>query len=436
MKEPLFLGVASEIITPSVGVDLFGYVPRPSTSVNDDLTVTALYFRQANTDALMISATLCSIKTEFAEYILTQIEERFGIPADRCMIHATHTHSGPIASGGAEWESCGKPYCEQILFPKLMEAVEKAKNAAVEVVMGVHTGESYVGINRRELTVENEVILGQNPWGVFNPKMTVISFQTPQGKSVANIIHYGCHGTAAGKNAEITRDWSGVMTDELHAVSGGMTAFFNGPEGDIGPRMPNGKTMGDHHVRYALELGTVAARDAVQIYKEIAEHKEVTLETSCKTLCVPLASRVPLAQAEKLYEEYQNGTSDIKDDRVGHYYNRVAQSYRNGYEDLLCRSFKQTVIRLGDVAFVSFPYEIFSEIGMRIVQVSDIPFTLSLSNTNGAEGYFVTADQICRGGYEVDMFKIRNLQPYAENTDFYLVKETLSHLKELCNKGE
>ena len=72
--------------------------------------------------------------------------------------------------------------------------------------MGVANGNSFVGINRRELTEENKIKLGQNPWGCFNPKMTVISFADEHGTAVANMIHYGAHGTAAGKNQEITRD--------------------------------------------------------------------------------------------------------------------------------------------------------------------------------------------------------------------------------------
>ncbi len=87
------------------------------------------------------------------------------------------------------------------------------------------------------------------------------------------------------------------------------------------------------------------------------------------------------------------------------------------------------------VSYISFPYEIFSEIAMRIAYEKKIPHTLSLSNTNGCEGYFVTEDQICRGGYEIDMFKTGYIQPYADNADWYMVKQTLENLDKL-NKGE
>jgi hypothetical protein len=70
---------------------------------------------------------------------------------------------------------------------------------------------------------------------------------------------------------------------------------------------------------------------------------------------------------------------------------------------------------------------------MRIAQGSKIPYTLSLSNTNGSEGYFVTEDQICRGGYEIDMFKTGQLQPYADNADWHLILQTLKNLEKLID---
>ena len=45
--ESLCLGVAREVITPEVGSQLYGYTPDVfSEAVEDDLTVTAFYFKQ------------------------------------------------------------------------------------------------------------------------------------------------------------------------------------------------------------------------------------------------------------------------------------------------------------------------------------------------------------------------------------------------------
>ena len=93
--------------------------------------------------------------------------------------------------------------------------------------------------------------------------------------------------------------------------------------------------------------------------------------------------------------------------------------------------FDMNVIRIGDIAFTGFPYELFSEIGMRINKAVPDLNILSLSNTNGSKGYFPTQDQLCRGGYEVTMFKYNGVQCLRDDADYHLMKETIRNLNNL-----
>ena len=107
MENKLLLGVARKIISPAVGGQLFGYSPDVfSESLHDDLTATAFYFEQGGVKALMLSATICSWQSELADRIVQTIEARSGIPATHCILHATHTHSGPNVTGSYGW-CCG-----------------------------------------------------------------------------------------------------------------------------------------------------------------------------------------------------------------------------------------------------------------------------------------------------------------------------------------
>ncbi len=435
MKEPLFLGVATEIISPKPGVDLYGYIPRPSTSIHDNLTATAFYFRQGETKALMISLTICSLHPMFADDLLNQIQERFGISKRNCIIHTTHTHSGPVThapnASKEKTDAIYNDYMSPILFPNTLKAVEKAMENSVEVVMSYAVGESEIGVGRREITTDSEILLGQNPWAPIDKKMTVLSFMDLEGKIVANVVHYGAHGTACGKNSEISRDWPGEMCDILTEATGGITAFFNGTEGDVSPRMFNGDTMGGHHVRYAMQLGAVAGYDAVRIQKATNGYNQVDLDVSCQTIRVPMKPRIPQKEVDELCRQLEDGTLKLHDARIGSYYKRVAASYRNGYEEMKTLDFDQTVIRLGDVAFVSLPFEVFSETGLRIAYGSNVPHTLTVSLCNGSYSYFATQDQLCRGGYEVDIFSIRFNQQYADHADDSLVKQTVEHVNSI-----
>jgi hypothetical protein len=267
MNKKLFLGVSRINITPEVGCNLFGYAPDViAESVHDDLTATAFYFKSGATEALLISLSICLLHTKLSNEIASLIEEKYNIPKENCIIHCTHTHSGPNVSGMVGWGDIDRKYYNEIFLPNVMQVVSEAKSSPVAVKMAVATGESFIGINRRQLFPDNRVHLGQNPWGPVDPTMTVISFISAEDKTpVANLIHYGCHGTAAGHATPITRDWSGIMVDRMETETGAFTMYINGAEGDVGPRLSNGKTVGD--ISLMTELGGVAAGDAVTICK-------------------------------------------------------------------------------------------------------------------------------------------------------------------------
>lgn len=427
--ESLKLGVARRIITPNIGGQLYGYRPDVfSKKINDDLTVTAFYFKQNDTEALMISATVCLIRTSLAEDILLKLEERFKIPKQSIMLNATHTHSGPNTAGETGWGDIDTAYCDGIFVPMIFEAVAEAVDNTQPVKMAVSEGKSLVGINRRELSkISGKILLGQNPDGPFDPKMTVISFADENGKTVANIIHYGCHGTAAGTNTEITRDWSGLMTDAVEEKTGAITAFFNGPEGDVGPRISNGRTVGD--LSYVYELGEKAAADAVKLAEKLADYGDVQLKTSFKLLEIPLKKRMPKDEALEALKKYEGQTINVgkmaKDNLLA-----VVESYNTDFKDEPSRKVAQTVIALGDVVLASTPYETFSEIGLAINNAFPDKKVLTLSNTNGSEGYFITEDAKPSGGYEVSMFLYGHIQQFCDNADIALANETINHIKE------
>ncbi len=429
MKNELLLGAARRIITPSVGTPLAGYQPDWfSTSVNDDLSATVFYFEQDGKRALLVSFTLLSIATSISNDLRASIEEKFGIPRESVILHTIHNHSGPNTNISYGWGDANREYIDTVLVPRLMEAIPEAIENRRRVTMAVTVGESLVGINRRERAVDNTVRLGQNPWGSFDPQMTVIAFADEDNKPVANLVHYACHGTAAGKNREITRDWAGVMIDTLEKETGAITAFLNGPEGDVGPRLTNGKTVGLAEVGYAMRLGAVAGQDAVRIYNQPKYRTVPKLSVTTGSTMVPLAPRIPLERAKEIYEQFRGETINIRG-RSERHYRTVIESYSNGYEEVEGYPIEQTILRLGDVAIVSCPYELFSEIGLRVKKDSPVPYTLILSNTNGQESYYATESELCRGGYEIDMFITKYIQPPVPNADWHYITQTLANLK-------
>ena len=439
MSYNTMLGVARRKITPPIGSYLYGYNPfTQAESVLDDLNVTAFVFCDGEEKLVMISAEVCAVKPSVDTQTRNEIAELIGIGADKIMLCATHTHTGPSLSGNTGWGDFDRPYYESIFLPQIKECVKEANENPVPVKMGVAYGNSLTGINRRETNEKFEIVLGQNEWGAFNPKMTVISFVDEDNKPVANMVHYGCHATALGCVTMVSRDWPGIMTDKLELRTGAITAFFNGFEGDIGPRLSNKQTTARYKAERSEvlsclnEIGELAARDALDIHSHIKNHTDFDIKTMTREVKIPLSPRIPREEAEE-------GLKTIPADAYnftalkGKYYKDVIASYDEGYEEEESKSFVQTIHKLGDVAFVGFPFECFSQIGLLIQKFSKIPHTLPLCNTNGAMRYFPTEEDICRGGYEITTARIGDLQAYRPDADKTLVKEALENIKFLIN---
>ena len=94
----------------------------------------------------------------------------------------------------------------------------------------------------------------------------------------------------------------------------------------------------------------------------------------------------------------------------------------------------QTIQRIGNVAFVGAPFEMFQQTGFLIQKFAKMPYALLLSNTNGTYGvYFATMEELSRGGYEVELFKVARVQPLADHADRAYVSESLRNMEQLTN---
>ncbi|MBQ7932998.1 MAG: hypothetical protein IJ334_18570, partial [Clostridia bacterium] len=215
MERIFMAGAVREDITPAVGTCLYGYRPNHhSESVHDPLQVTAAAFSQNGDTAVLFSVTVGDFQTELSDEFRGKLGAKYGISPARIIIAATHTHSAPNVSGVEGWGDIDRDYADGILFPAMDKACGDALANMVPAEIAVGETDSYVGINRREQRRDGSIDLGQNPWGCFDRTMTCIAVRNREtGSGILNMIHYGCHGTAAGCNREITRDWSGVMVD-------------------------------------------------------------------------------------------------------------------------------------------------------------------------------------------------------------------------------
>ena len=427
----MYVGVGRANITPRVGGHLAGYGWDVfSKSIHDDLTATALAIKTEEKCVVLVSATVCILDEELVAEVRGILCKKYSfLCCDDIMIAATHTHSGPYSYSTVGWGSKDIAYCEEIFVPNVVKAVEAAIRFMVPAEMGVGETQSRVGVNRRQLGPEGAIDFGQNPWAMYDPTMTVVAFRSEAGKPIANLVHYGCHGTAAGTNTEITRDWPGVMIDRLEAESGAVTMFFNGTAGDVGPRLTNGKTKGDIH--YVEELGAVAAMDAVRAYRMIRTYRQVWPETVSGEIRLPLSPMLSREEAAAGLERYRQLPKTNVHQRMADYYQKVLNAYLFGFTAPKEVTLPVTLLRLGDLVLAPLGFEVFCEIGLRLRAYSPYAHTLIVGYANTKSRYFPSQDQICRGGYEIMMSRTADVCPYAPDADDYLIRGLLAMIDRL-----
>ena len=435
MKQSFVLGKAKKAITPPLGTPLYGYPryeQRKATSVHDDLNANVAAFGYGKPSALLISLDICSARSELTNRIAGEIAKEIPIDPKNIVICEIHTHSGPCCTFTPGWGVSNDSYIEEILIPGIVAAAKEAYENAEEALLGIGTTQSLVGINRRELVLDGRAGLGQNPYGCFDPEMTVLSFVNPKKEPLLNIVHYGCHGTASGAGPEISRDWSGYMVDRLEAQTGAMTFFINGAEGDVGPRLSNGRTVGT--IAMAAELGGVAAMDAMRAYRNIREFRAVDFATVNGELSVPYK---PFPTKEEIKAELAEiesgeivGTAIILQNTC----KERLKVWENGEEIPKNWTFSQVLFRFNSAVIVPFPFEVFSEITVRLRQYSPFGHTLGLCNANGALAYLPSKEQIARGGYEVDQFTRRHIFTMVDNTDDIIIEENMKLIRKLSEE--
>jgi len=416
-------GIARQIITPKLGGLFMGYgSDKGSTAVHDDLTVTALTIESQQTKLVLMSATVCLIGNELCEKIRKICGEAAGIPVSNVILGATHTHSGPVTTNYGD-SSYDAEYCESIFIPNCVEAVKASLKKMKPVTVGIAKTESRVGINRRQLLQNDRVILGQNPWGPYDSGMTVISFKGDDGKTFANMVHCAAHCTAIGDRTEVSRDWAGVMIDRLEEESGAMTMFFQGLQGDVAPRMANGGSVGN--MSHAMEVGAVAALDAVRAYKDIPMYRDEKLELITGEVRIPHATIMPL-------EEARNELAKLNEGQPGRWtagrrklLTKIVDLHEKGETGESFFIYHQTIVKIGPVVLVPVPFEASSEISLRLRTYSKYGYTLALGCTNGSNSYLPTQDQITRGGYEVEQLMWAAPRRLADNADMHLINQNL-----------
>ncbi len=444
-------GVGRADITPPVGIPAAGWGNQyHEISAGNDLELWATVLVVEGADgarAAIADLDLCILDDAQATRARALIAEAAGLPAERVAVGTTHNHSVPVTVelGGA-WirrnrELVG-PYVESV-FAGIGRAAADAAAALRPVRVGAGVGSSPLAVNRRMTRPDGQAAVGLNPEGVVDHTLTVARLDGEDGAPVATIVHYACHPIILGPdNTHVTPEYPGIVKRVVEAALGGHCLFVQGACGDVGPRelfVPDLATYRRLGAMIGHEAAATAFRSSWRGYRQRLREGEASawiasfeyepdaepdgsVEVAHEVLPLPLRDDLgdPAAwrrDAERCEDEAYAAraagapAAEVRELTVRTKFARMRAERGDALAGLDAYPLLVHGIRLGPVALLGVPVEIFGEIGAAIRDGSPFRPTLVSGYWNGYRNYLPTDAERPRGGYEID------ISPFSPGAD-------------------
>ena len=252
-------GAAAVSITPDEPVWMAGYAfrDRSSESVRQPIHAKALALRDAATGvtSVLVTLDLVGIRRTMAEAIATRVTARHGIPRERILFNASHTHSGPLTGEAATsyryrmGDQPGRHLAAigrytQALPAKIEQSIERAIASLAPATLHFEQGFAGFAVNRRRV--------GHREFpGPVDHDVPVLAVKGADGTLRAVLFGYACHSTVMADYA-ISGDYPGYAQAALEKRHPGAVALFlQGAGADQNP-LPRRKV--EHLERYGATL--------------------------------------------------------------------------------------------------------------------------------------------------------------------------------------
>jgi len=405
---PLQAGFGKVCITPKNKVALSSSDQDTYTGVYEDVYLTCIALRDASCNTvLMITVDVSYTNASNQTSIMREVSKETGVPESNISYSCTHNHSGLDPSG--------------TVLTLLKNAAKEAAATAIadlapaELQIGTCYPEGFNFV--RHYRTEDGDWIGDNYYAASGKKAASIERKPDnamqlmhfvrQGKQSILLLNWQAHGTYTYKMEYLCTDFVGSLRDEVAARTGTLVAYFQGAAGNLNPW----SNMGDNKHEHSLE-GVTAYGKALAQYPIAAMDSLTTVDgagiwqtESTFSAKVRRDSNDIVLAAASYRQVRENGGSHpeavaaagglIHGDQGAEYVSH--RSRRAGTIDIT-----QRVVRLGDVAFVLAPYEMFDDTGMYIKENSPFKMTFILGYTNGRAGYVPSAKCIEHGCYEYE----------------------------------
>ncbi|MGB2714838.1 MAG: neutral/alkaline non-lysosomal ceramidase N-terminal domain-containing protein [Vicinamibacterales bacterium] len=420
-------GAATSNITPPLGEPIVGnWTPVPATYVHDELHARCLVLDDGEIRIAIVVADNVGIPRRVLDEAKRQIHKLTNIPVERVLISSTHTHSATTARSSADRDNPAAPFTDyqKFLAGRIADGVRRAianleparigwgSGGLAEQVFnrrwfmkpGPHLRNPFGGTDQVMMNppVGSPDLL--KPAGPTDPEISFLSVQSESGRPISLLANYSLHYVGGVPNGHVSADYfaafarklSELLERDSHAPP--LVAMLsNGTSGNINNiDFRGGQKRLAPYARMELVANQVAAevframqgidyRDSASL--KIAQ-RELTLETR-------------RGEAQKLAGWAHDVLARPESERPNHPRERIyAQRILQMLEMPPRIEVPLQALRIGDLAVVTIPFEVFVEMGLELKSKSPFPDTFVVSLANGAYGYLPTAAHHQLGGYE------------------------------------
>jgi len=403
-QRPLYVGWAAADITPPKPVPLVGMLyKRISQAVQDPLTATVLALETKGDDggkeqAILISCDLCVITRATQGRIRALLKAKLkDFDADKLVISATHTHTAPptddmFGETTDVSEDKGVMNAAEYLdffAERVVAAAAEAWQNRKPGGMSWALGHAVVGHNRRAVYADGKAAMYGgtavpnflNIEGYEDHGVELLFFWNQQQELTGMVVNLVC-------TAQETEGLSKVSADFWHEARAEIKSRF-------------GKDI------YVLpQCGAAGDQSPHLLWRQRAE--EIMLKRKGVSRRQEIALRIAAAVGEAL----PAARKDIQNSVI--FQHAVARidlpmmepDLQPFYQADNAKPVELHIMRLGDVALATNPFELFLDYGVRMKSQSKGVLTLVANLSCQHCGYLPTARAAAGGGYSADRYVV------------------------------
>lgn len=420
--QQLLVGWARADITPPKPVALIGQLhKRISTGVRDPLTATVLCLETRGLppeQAVLVSCDVLMIQRAIQQRLQERIRTRLPeLEGRKLFLNATHTHTGPgfiDSTFGDLYDVSGdagvmkaSEYAEFFL-DRVSKAVIEAWQNRQPGGLSWALSQAVVGHNRRAQFFNGSTVMYGNTQaadfsnleGSEDHAVKLVFLWGPEAKWTGIIINLACPSQETEHLNEVSADFWHDVREELHRRHGSDLFVLPqcAPAGDLSP-----------HLLYRQ-----GAEQIMDLRRGLSRRKEIARRIANAVDDVLPVAKVAIQS--RLVFRHTLASADLPECQP------PAEPF---YETDSVHPTEFHVLRLGDLALATNPFELYLDYATRMEARSRAVQTLLVELSCAGSGYLPTARAVKGGGYSADKYLV------GPEGGQVLVEETVKRINEL-----